>query len=124
MCSTRACNCAILQVQVQIQGLHYNIRPAVLYEILALLTGHCICPAVLYEILALLTGHCMGYIVLCISRLQHSNGLEGPISRCSSLYIFIGASLEVYDNIYLLAECKHFGASLRECSRLLEVTIK
>ncbi len=30
-------------------------------------TGHCICPAVLYEILALLTGHCMGYAVLCIT---------------------------------------------------------
>ncbi len=30
-------------------------------------TGHCTCLAVLYEILALLTGHCMGFTVLCIS---------------------------------------------------------
>ncbi len=44
-----------LSIEEKKQGT-VRICPAVLYESLALLTGHCICPAVLHEILALLKG--------------------------------------------------------------------
>ncbi len=55
------CKCpAVLYEILALLTLHC-VCLAVRYDMLALLTGHCICPAVLYEILAVLTGHCMGY---------------------------------------------------------------